>query len=107
MGEKRCGLASMHPGEHGRIAGMHVAGDIGQRLKDMGFVRGAGIECVYASPFGDPVAYFVKGTLIAVRNEDAQKIEVKIIETEMADVEKTSMETGDVGTGGAGQNGSE
>lgn len=71
-------LSSLHPGQRGRIAGMHVAEDIGQRLRDMGFVRGAVIECVYASPFGDPVAYFVKGTLIAVRNEDAEKIEVEV-----------------------------
>ena len=78
MGERICRLASMHPGQRGRIAGLHVAGDIGQRLRDMGFVRGAGIECVYASPFGDPVAYFVKGTLIAVRNGDAENIEVEV-----------------------------
>lgn len=100
-------LDSMRPGERGRIVGMDVAGDVGQRLRDMGFVDGAGIECVYASPFGDPVAYFVKGTLIAVRNEDARKIGVKMAGAEMADVEKASAGTGDGGTGGAGQNGFE
>ncbi len=71
-------LSALRPGQRGRIAGMHVAENIGQRLRDMGFVRGAVIECVYASPFGDPVAYFVKGTLIAVRNEDAENIEVEV-----------------------------
>lgn len=77
MGKDIVRMASMQPGERGRIAGLHVAGDIGQRLKDMGFVKGAGIECVYDSPFGDPSAYFVRGTLVAVRKEDAEGIEVE------------------------------
>lgn len=78
MGRERCRLASMHPGQQGWIAGMHVEENVGRRLKDMGFVRGARIECVYSSPFGDPVAYFVKGTLIAVRNKDAENIDVEV-----------------------------
>lgn len=77
MGERVCGLDSMYPGQRGRIVKVYVAEDIGQRLKDMGLVRGAEIECVYSSPFGDPVAYFVKGTLIALRSEDAKKIGVE------------------------------
>ena len=78
MEECICRLTAMRPGQWGRIADMHVAEDIGQRLRDMGFVRGTGIEYAYASPFGDPVAYFVKGTLVAVRNEEAEKIDVTV-----------------------------
>ena len=105
MGEKICGLASMHPGQCGRIAGIHVKEDIGRRLKDMGFVHGAGIECVYAGPFGDPVAYFVKGTLIAVRNEDAEKIDVEIEDAEIEEVKIKDAEIKDGGTGGMEKNG--
>ena len=77
MGEKICRLDELHAGQWGRIVEMHVAEDIGQRLKDMGFVQGGRIERVYGSPFGDPAAYFVKQTLIALRNGDAGKISVE------------------------------
>jgi len=72
-------LAALHPGEKGRIVGVYVRDGMGQRLKDMGFEPGVEIECVLESPFGDPAAYFIKGTLIAVRKEDAEKIEVEMI----------------------------
>ncbi len=78
MGKRVCRLDDLHAGQWGRIVEMHVAEETGQRLKDMGFVHGARIECVYGSPFGDPAAYFVKGTLIALRNSDAGKIGVEV-----------------------------
>lgn len=82
MGKKVCRLDDLCAGQWGTIAEMHVPKDIRQRLKDMGFLRGTRIECVYSSPFGDPTAYFVKGTLIALRNGDAEKISVETEEPE-------------------------
>lgn len=84
MGKDVCGLNDLCAGQWGRIVEMHVPEEIGQRLKDMGFVQGVPIECAYGSPFGDPVAYFIKGTLIALRNEDAEKITVEIMKQENA-----------------------
>ena len=78
MGKKTGNLTSLHPGQQGWILGIHAEEDIGQRLRDMGLVEGSKIECAYRSPFGDPVAYFVKGILIAIRNGDAQNITIEI-----------------------------
>lgn len=49
------------------------------RLLDLGVIKGTIIEVLQKSPFGDPIAYFIKGAVIALRNEDAEKITVKIL----------------------------
>lgn len=45
-----------------------------RRLLDLGFSKGTLIKCVGSSPAGDPVAYMIRGTIIALRNEDACQI---------------------------------
>jgi DtxR family Mn-dependent transcriptional regulator len=45
-----------------------------RRLLDLGFVPGAMVEAVMKSPAGDPTAYRVRGTLIALRREQADTI---------------------------------
>lgn len=45
-----------------------------RRLLDLGFSPGTEIEKTLISPKGDPMAYRVRGTTIALRNEDAQHI---------------------------------
>ena len=43
-----------------------------------GFTKKARVIPLHISPGGDPVAYFVKGVVIAVRHEDAENILVTI-----------------------------
>ncbi|HND78082.1 MAG TPA: FeoA family protein [bacterium] len=69
-------LDSVPIGASVRIADMHIYGMARRRLLDFGFLRDEPIEVVSRSPFGDPTAYRVKGTLIALRREEAKKIEV-------------------------------
>ncbi len=75
---ERVSLDHLKPGEKGRIAGMSLASGMERRLQDMGFAPGSLVECAYRSPFGDPTAYFVKGVLIAIRGEEAEKIQIEI-----------------------------
>ena len=49
-----------------------------RRLEDLGFVKGSKIKCEFSSPFKDPTAYFIKGSLIALRNDDSKYIKVII-----------------------------
>lgn len=44
------------------------------RIFDLGIIENTVIEVLYKSPFNDPVAYFVRGTVIAIRNDDAKNI---------------------------------
>ena len=44
------------------------------RLKELGFTSGTPVICLYRSFSGDPAAYYVKGTVIALRKNDAMRI---------------------------------
>ena len=47
------------------------------RLLDFGMVKNASITPVFTSPSGDPIAYEIKNTIIALRNILASEIIVK------------------------------
>lgn len=50
---------------------------IKQRIYDLGLIENTSIKALYTSPFNDPTAYLVRGTIIAIRNKDAEKIIVR------------------------------
>ncbi len=61
------------------ISKINLNGLTRRRLFDLGFIPGTIIQVVFESPLGDPVAYLVKDTLIALRREESEKIEVELI----------------------------
>ena len=64
----------MKTGQRGRIRYLNNEGNMRKRLMEIGFITGSEIECVLQSPLGDPCAYLVKGSLIALRKEEASRI---------------------------------
>lgn len=58
----------------GIISELYNSTDIRRRLQDIGFVKGAEVCCLFVSPLGDPTAYRVKETTVALRKEEASKI---------------------------------
>ena len=60
--------------EKGVIKEITCDDNIKRRLLDLGLIEGTNIELVLVSPFKDPKAYEVRGTTIALREEDAKKI---------------------------------
>lgn len=62
-------------GHCARVLGVTADGPIRARLFDLGFAVGREVECLFASPLGDPRAYRVLGTVIALRAEDARSVE--------------------------------
>lgn len=48
-----------------------------RRLLDLGILPGTQIENVMPSPLGDPVAYRVRNSIIALRREQASLIEIE------------------------------
>ena len=48
-----------------------------RRLLDLGILPGTKIENVMNSPLGDPVAYRVRSTVVALRREQTALIEVE------------------------------
>ncbi len=67
-------LSNLKAGEWGTIDAISPDCSLFCRLQDLGLVPGTKISCALKSPMGDPVAYFVRGTLIAIRCEDSQNI---------------------------------
>jgi len=63
-------------GQKGVIHRIACADNEKRRMMELGFVTDTEIEALLKSPCGDPVAYLVKGAVMAVRNEDAEKIEI-------------------------------
>lgn len=58
------------------INGLTADGAIRRRLLDIGLTEGAQATCLYQSPSGDPKAYLIRGAVIALRSEDASRIQV-------------------------------
>ena len=50
------------------------------RLTDMGITKGAVITRLFSAPCGEPTAYLVKGTTVALRKAEADRITVCISE---------------------------
>lgn len=53
--------------------------DLKQRLMTMGLIPGTKITVLRSAPFGDPMAIGVRSYNLALRREDAAKIEVQKI----------------------------
>jgi len=64
----------MKEGESAMVHDLTAVGPIRRRLQDLGIIPGTKIECVQKSPLGDPIAYMVRGAVIALRQEDASTV---------------------------------
>lgn len=61
----------------GRITRIDGTGEISRRIRDMGVVPGVIVKIVGRAPLYDPVAIKVKGTVLALRNKEADYIYVE------------------------------
>lgn len=71
-------LAGLEVGAHAQVLGLSPAcrGPERRRLLDLGFVPGTAVEVEMVSPAGDPTAYRVRGTVVALRREQAGLIRI-------------------------------
>ena len=68
----------MHDNQAGTISSIKVAGELGRRIRDMGLVPGTEIKIQGRAPLYDPVALRVMGATLALRNNEADYIEVEV-----------------------------
>lgn len=71
-------LSQLPLNKDGIIQELKCEGNIRRRLLDMGLVKGTKITPVLVSPSKDPRAFFVRGSIIAIRKEDAEKVDIEI-----------------------------
>ncbi|MHC4134069.1 MAG: metal-dependent transcriptional regulator [Planctomycetota bacterium] len=76
-------LSDLRLGESATVVGILPAcrGMQRRRLLDLGFVPGTRVEAELRSPRGDPTAYRVRGTLIALRSDQAGHVRIAEVET--------------------------
>ena len=70
-------LHNMREGASARVKTLLNEGSMRRRLQDMGLIEGTRVICLQRSPSGDPVAYLIRGAVIALREEDSSKILVE------------------------------
>ncbi len=67
-------LQQLRIGDSAYIRALVTSGEMRRRLLDIGFVPDAEVTCLFSGFSGDPRAYLIKNTVIALRSEDADTI---------------------------------
>ncbi len=70
-------LSDMQEGAAAEVAELLAEGGIRRRLRDIGLIEGTKVRCLNRGPSGDPIAYLIRGAVIALRNEDSSKVIIK------------------------------
>ncbi len=72
-------LSSALPGNFYEVKSINLEKNQQERILDLGLIPGTKIKVLQKSPLGDPVSYFIRGSVIALRKEHTSKILVKKI----------------------------
>lgn len=67
-------LKDIKIGDSAIIKKVIANGNIKRRLLDIGLTPGTKIECVLENPGKNLIAYMIRGSLIAIRDEDIENI---------------------------------
>lgn len=67
-------LSTLKTGEKSKVVHLDLKGLLRRRILDLGVVPGTVLTCIGKAPAGDPIAYLVRDTVIALRSEDASLI---------------------------------
>ncbi len=67
-------------GSFGKVKKLTAQGSIRRRMLDLGLINDTTIESLRKSPAGDPIAYEIRGAVIALRSDEASNILVESME---------------------------
>ena len=67
-------LSELAVGESCRVAELDITGQLRSRLSDLGLVKGTRVTCVLESISGDPTAFLIRGSVIALRSDVTSRI---------------------------------
>ena len=70
-------LAKIKVGQRAKVVDILVEGLTRRRLLDLGLLPGTEVKAVMRSPLGTPMAYNIRGSMLALRPEDASSVIVK------------------------------
>lgn len=72
-------LSVLQPGERGEVAGISAAsrGAERRRMMDLGIIPGTVVTAELQGPGGDPTGYRIRGAVIALRRQQADRIRIR------------------------------
>ncbi|MBC8586404.1 FeoA family protein [Youxingia wuxianensis] len=70
-------LTELDEGQIARVKNILSTGSMRRRLQDIGLIENTDVQCMQKSPSGDPIAYLIRGAIIALRTEDSGNILVQ------------------------------
>ena len=69
-------LSGLDQGNRAVVIDIHTSDSMRRRLQDLGLIEGTEVSCVQKSPLGDPIAYLIRGAVIALRYEDSSCVQI-------------------------------
>ena len=63
--------------EIGFVKDLKCNNEVKRRLLDLGLIKGTKVTPLFVSPSGDPTAFEIRGSVIAIRLEDTLLIHLK------------------------------
>jgi ferrous iron transport protein A len=78
-------LAELKVNQIAVIVKLLVQGLTRRRLLDLGLLPGTEVTAVLKSPLGTPTAYEIRGSVFALRPEDASKIVIDLLHEDRGD----------------------
>lgn len=69
-------LTELPIGFQGEITNLSARGRQRRRLLDLGLIPGTNVIARRKSPSGDPIAYLIRGTVLALRKEETDLVEI-------------------------------
>jgi len=73
-------LRELNVGKSGRVVSVGGEKKLRRRLLDMGITPRTIIKVMKAAPMGDPIKLLLRGYILTLRLEDAEKITVEEVE---------------------------
>ena len=72
-------LREVKVGKTVKVLKLKGEGAVKRRIMDMGITKGARLHVKKVAPLGDPIEVTIRGYELSIRKEDAEKIEVGLI----------------------------
>lgn len=69
MQQRELSLDRLPVGRPARVVSLTAQGPVRRRMLDLGLISGTRVEPLYTSPAGNPVAYLIRGAVIALRRD--------------------------------------
>lgn len=73
-------LSELEQGKRALVLDINSDNEMRRRLQELGFVKGIEVTCIKKSPLGDPVAFYIRGAVIALRCEDSSCVQIQYCE---------------------------